>query len=202
MVFLTEKQFLGKGSERACYLDPRDDKKVIKVIHVSKSTNRQNELDFIYMNDLLKKNCDISSIAKCHGYVDTIIGKGLIFDRILDFDLTPSKSFRYYIAMKLISIDEQKKLLIALKKYLEKNEILFVDTCLTNVFCQKVSPNQFKLIIIDGLGAKRMGLKFWLYRNFSLYVKYKMKRQWSKLMKIYNDDVIRTEIGKRPITRV
>lgn len=47
-----------------------------------------------------------------------------------------------------------------------------------------------------------MGFKFWLYRNFKGYTKYKIKRQWAKFMKMYEKDVKRAELGKRPFTRL
>ena len=179
-----------------------DNTKVIKIIYSKGNHNQQNHLEFIYMNYLEKNKKDLSLLTRCYGYVKTNLGEGLVFDRVLDFDLTPSKSFRYYLANKLISISKQKELLKNLQVYLEQNDILFVDTSLTNIFCQKVTSNQFKLIIVDGLGAKRMGLKFWLYRNLQLYARYKMKRQWLKLLKMYEKDIKRVSLGKRPITRV
>jgi len=202
MITLNKNLLLAEGSERACYLDPNDNAKIIKIIYSKESHNEQNELEYIYMNYLKKKNKDLSFLTNCYGYVDTNIGKGLVFDRVLDFDLNPSQSFRFYIAKKLIPLDYQKKLLDDLQEYLEQNGILFIDTSLTNIFCQKVNAKKYKLIIVDGLGAKRMGLKFWLYRHCSIYAKYKIQRQWAKLMKMYDKDIKRVELGKRPITRV
>lgn len=201
-VTLNEELLIAKGGERACYIDPRDNTKVIKVLYSKEEHNNQNKLEHIYMNYLIKNKKDLSLITNCYGYVNTNLGEGLVFDRVLDFDLTPSKSFRYYIAQKLISMKEQEELLKDLKEYLEQNGILFIDTSLTNIFCQKVNAKKYKLIIVDGLGAKRMGLKFWLYRHCSIYTKYKIRRQWAKLIKMYDKDIKRVELGKRPITRV
>jgi len=202
MINLTKNDLIAKGSERACYINPNDNTKVIKIIYSKGTHNQQNHLEYIYMQYLLKKNKDLSLLTQCYGYVKTNLGDGLVFDRVLDFDLTPSKSLRYYIANKLISIECQQQLLDHLKDYLEKNGILFIDTSLTNIFCQRTNSKEYKLIIVDGLGAKRMGIKFWLYRHFQFYAKYKMKRQWSKLMKMYKADVKRVALGERPITRI
>jgi len=202
MIVLNEDLLIAKGSERACYNYPNDNTKVIKIIFAEGTHNNQNKLEYIYMNYLIKKNTDLSSITKCYGYIDTNIGKGLIFDKVLDFDSAPSKSFRYYLANKLISYDEQKALLLNLQEYLEQNDILFIDTSLTNIFCKKINDTKYTLIIVDGLGAKRMGIKFWLYLNIPLYAKYKMKRQWKKLINMYEKDIIRVELGERPITRI
>lgn len=203
MKILTESLLIAKGGERDCYIHPNDESKVIKIVHKKEEHNNQNKLEYLYMNYLKKrKNIDLSQITNCYGYVNTNLGEGLVFDRVLDNDGTPSKSFRYYLANKLIPLDEQKELIAELKEYLEKNLILFVDTSLTNIFCPKISENRYKLVIVDGLGAKRTGIKFTLYKISKIYTKYKIKRQWDKFMKMYEKDVLRAELGKRPFTRL
>ncbi|WP_417328592.1 YrbL family protein [Halarcobacter sp.] len=203
MITLNKNLLIAKGGERDCYLHPDDNTKVIKTLHKKDEHNNQNELEYSYMKYIRKrKNIDLSQVTDCYGYVNTNLGKGLVFDRVLDFDGTPSKSFRYYLANKIISLDEQEKLINELKNYLEKNLILFVDTSLTNIFCPKISDNSYKLIIVDGLGAKRTGIKFTLYKVSKTYTKYKIKRQWDKFMKMYEKDVKRAKLGKRPFTRL
>jgi hypothetical protein len=201
-ILLTDKDLLAKGGERACYIYPSDNTKVIKTIFAQGLHNNQNELEYTYMQYLERKGVDLSHITKCFGFVDTNIGKGLVYDRVIDFDNTPSKSFRYYVANKLLSQDTQEQLVEELRIYLNKNLILFVDTSLTNLFCQQYEKDKFRLIIIDGLGAKRTGVKFWLYRNSKIYTKYKIQRQWEKFMKMYKADIKRANEGKRPFTRL
>lgn len=202
-IILDDKHLLAKGGERACYINPNNSQQIIKVIYTtSKTHNNQNELENTYMTYLMKKNVDMSHIAKCYGYINTNLGKGLVYERIMDFDGTATNSFRFYIANKLLSKQIQEQLIQELKTYLETNLILFVDTSLTNIFCQQYEKDKFKLIIIDGLGAKRTGFKFWLYRNSKFYTKYKIKRQWDKFMKMYKADVKRADEGKRPFTRL
>lgn len=202
-LFLDNSLLIAKGGERACYVHPNDDTKVIKILYSNLDKhNNQNKLEFIYMNYLKKKKVDISYVTDCYGYIQTNLGEGLVFDRVLDYDGIPSKSFRYYLANKMISEELQQKLLDELKNNIQENLILFIDTSLTNIFCQKIADNQYKLIIVDGLGAKRLGIKFFLYRQSKIYTKYKIKRQWAKLMKMYNRDIIRARLGERPFTRL
>ncbi len=198
---LEKKDIIAKGGERSCFLHPNDNKKLIKIIYVKDSHNQQNKLEHIYMSYLEKKRTNLNQVAKYYGEINTNFGIGLIFERITDYDNQPSKSFRYYIANKLIPIELQKNLLNELKLYLEKNSILFVDTSMTNVFCKKIDPLNYKLIIIDGLGAKRIGFKFWFYRHCKLYTKYKIKKQWHKYMQMYKKDLKRIKLGVRPIKR-
>lgn len=199
---INDDLMIAKGGERVCYLHPEDNTKVIKSVFSKGEHNDQNKLEYIYMNYLKNRQKDLSHLTNCYGYIKTNIGKALVFDRVLNYDNTPAKSFRYMVANKILSLDEQKVLLDELKKYLEDNEILFVDTSLTNLFCPEVQEGKYKIIIVDGLGAKRMGFKFWLYRNSKLYTKYKIKRQWEKFMVMYKKDVKRAQLGQRPFTRL
>lgn len=197
MIELNKGFFLAQGGERDCYIHPTDENKLIKIMQDKNKTD-QNSVDEIYYNILIKNKVSFSNIPKCYGYIETNLGKGLIFDRILNYDRSLCKSFRYMIAHKLISMEEQKKLIEDLKNYLFNNKILFVDSSLTNILYQKKNENESSLIIIDGLGAKRMGFKFWLYRISSLYTNYKIKKQWSKFMSSYKSDIKRINNGNNP----
>lgn len=201
-VILNENLLIAKGGERDCYIHPNDSSKVIKTLHSEGNHNNQNELESNYMNYLKKKKTNLSLVTDCYGFIETNMGKGLVFDRVLDYDKTPSKSFRYYLANKLIPISIQKELIEELRIYLEKNRVLFVDTSLTNIFCPKISENKFKLIIVDGLGAKRTGIKFLFYKLSKSYTQYKIKRQWAKFMTMYEKDIKRVNLGQRPFTRL
>ncbi len=202
-IILKNEHLLAKGGERDCFCHPTDSSKVIKVLHtLEKKHNNQNKLEYSYMKYLEKNNTDFSCITSCYGFVQTNKGEGLVFDRVLDYDKTPSKSFRYMLANKLISQDYQKVLINDLKLYLENNLVLFVDTSLTNIFCCLIAKDKYKLIIIDGLGAKRTGFKFIFYKFSKLYTKYKIKKQWEKFIKMYEKDIKRVNLGKRPFTRL
>ncbi|PHO09807.1 hypothetical protein CPG37_07280 [Malaciobacter canalis] len=202
-VILSNKYFLAKGGERDCYIYPNNKTKLIKILYSKEALkNHQNRLDYIYFKHLEKKGKDISKIAKCYDFVNTNLGEGLIFDRIMDYDGVPSKSFRYLVAHNLLTREEQKRLLKDLKTYLEKNKILFHDNSMTNIFYKKLDKNKATLVIVDGLGAKRLGLKFWLYRNVPFYRNYKIKKQWKKLMFLYNKDITRIDNGTMPMSRL
>ncbi|RLA82595.1 MAG: hypothetical protein DRG78_06760 [Epsilonproteobacteria bacterium] len=197
---LNKENIIAKGGERNCYLHPLDNKKLIKIIHAKGKHGNQNKLEQIYMSYLNKNQIDLSHIAKYYGEVDTNIGTGLIYEKIMDYDNKETKSLRYYVAKNQLpnNIDN---LIDNLKLYLEKNNILFVDNGLINIFCQKITKDKYKLVIIDGLGAKRFGLKFWFYMHSKIYTRYKIKKQWIKFIKTYKKDIERAKLGINPITR-
>ncbi len=67
------------------------------------------------------------------------------------------------------------------------NMIVFGDVVLSNILCQEFKENEYKLIIVDGLGARRFGFKLWLHTRSKLFTKFRIKKQWKKLLDNYND---------------
>ncbi|MGB7401959.1 MAG: YrbL family protein [Arcobacter sp.] len=184
-IILNEEYFLSKGGERNCYIHPNDNSKVIKIVHRQEKHNEQNKLEYMYYNYLQKNNISLKYLSKCFGFVDTNFGEGLVFERILDFDKTPSKSFKVYLENKLFDKSLENSLVTDLKIYLFENDILFIDVDLSNVFCKKISNDKYRLIIIDGLGARRLNWRFYLYLFSKKFTRYKIKKQWTKFYSNY-----------------
>lgn len=195
-IILDKKNYLGKGRERACYIHPNDEKKVIKVVYNSSDKLNQNELEYEYLSFLEKKNISFTHLSKCYGFIQTNLGKGYIFDRILDYTNNGSISFKNFVLNGILSPRVEKELLEELKKYLLENNIVFVDIALSNIFCQEVSKGKYKLIITDGIGGKRTGLKSKLYLYFNLFTKYKVNKQWKKLFSRYKKVIKQGELEK------
>lgn len=185
MIYLDKNNLLVSGSERACYIHPNDETKLIKIIHSKDEGYNQNDLEYKYYNYLDNQKVSFSNIAKCFGWIETNIGKGLLFERILNYDNSDAKEIRYYIKNNIFSDDEEKNLLNELKYYLEVNKVLFIDATTVNVLCKEISKGKYRLIIIDGLGGKRIGVKSRLYLIpiFLPYTIYKIKKQWKVFLK-------------------
>ncbi len=187
MIELNENLYIGKGGERKCYLHPNDATKVVKIEYIDYVDREQNRLDIYYSKYLKKIDVSYSYISKCYGYIDTNMGIGVVYDAIKNYDGTISKSFECTIAEKILSKKEEKRLLLELKLYLSENNIVFGDTMMSNILCQEVSKQNYKLIIVDGLGARRYGFKLWLHMHSRLFTKIRIKKQWKKLLKNYED---------------
>jgi hypothetical protein len=183
---LEDSLLIGKGNERLCYIHPEDDTKVIKVAYKEGKIRDQNRLEYIYNQHLEKRGVNFAHLSKCYGWVNVGQKEGLVFERVLNFDNTPALTLSKAIEEKRISIEYAQELLEELRQYLEENVILFIDVALDNIMCQKQADGSCRLIIIDGLGARRPGLKFWLYRHIRLYAKYKVKSQWQKVLVNFN----------------
>lgn len=180
MLNLTSNLLFAQGSERNCYIHPLEPSKIIKLVFNQKEkSSNQNNVEYKYYQYLEKKGIDFSHLSKCHGWIDTNLGKGLVFEKIVNYDGSNAKSLRFYIQNKLLKKEQEEQLLDELKHYLIKNTILFADATSVNVICQKIETNKYKLVIIDGLGTRREGFKFNLYLKISMYKKYKILKQWN-----------------------
>lgn len=182
---LDEKDFLARGGERNCYIHPHDDNKVIKVVHRNEKHNEQNKLEYKYYNFLEKNNKPFEHLTKCFGFINSNFGLGLVYERVKDYNGIPSKSFKIFLENKFFDLEEEKSLIDELKEYLFKNDILFIDVDLSNVFCKQISENRYKLIIIDGLGARRLNWRFYFYLYSKKFTRYKIKKQWKKFYENY-----------------
>ena len=186
LINLDESLFLGRGGERSCYKHPHDERKVIKVIFQKGKHNNQNQLDYEYFKFLEKNEVEFSRITRCYSWVDTNLGKGLEFERVNNIDNTKLRTLSFYIKHNIFTKQYDLMLINELREYIFKNEILFVDASLSNVFCQKLGKEDYKLIIFDGLGARRTGLKFKLYLMSRIFRKYKIRKQWRRFIYNYN----------------
>lgn len=184
---LDESLLLGKGHERLCYIHPGDNTKVIKIPHKKQKTRNQNELESTYYEYLNRTNADFSHVAMCYGHIIIDDSRGLVFDRVMNCDKSPPLTFAEAVKSRTFSKEYAMALLNDLRSYLEKNCIVFVDIGLDNIMCPKQDNGEYKLIIVDGLGARRPGLKLWLYTHVPLYAQYKIKSQWKKIMEKFHN---------------
>ena len=138
-IVLNDSYFLAKGGERKCYLHPNDEAKVIKIVHRNEKHNEQNNLEYKYYKFLQKKNKSFEHLTKCFGFINTNLGYGLVYERVRDYNNKPSKSFEFFLKNKIFPHVDEKKLVNQLKKYLFKNNILFIDVDLSNIFFKEIS---------------------------------------------------------------
>ena len=181
-LYLSDELLLAKGGERLCYLHPYDPTKVIKITSKKRVNRSQNKLDDVYHRYLMKSKKNLDQVTECFGFVETNLGKGLVFTRVLDYNGEASYSLEDVINKKLVPIEHQRQLLRELMTYLSENQILFVDIGCSNIFCQQLSEHQYRFVIVDGLGARRLNYKYWLYVYIGFYRRFKIKKQSIKMI--------------------
>nr|WP_165375069.1 YrbL family protein [Malaciobacter halophilus] len=177
MIDLSKLTPLGKGTNRVCFIHPKDQKKCIKVTHSNDHSEAIKEIK--YYDFLKKRKISWQFLAKYYGSVDTSLGKGEVFDLVRDYDGTVSKTLSFYLQedKKTKSLIEPIKLLNELKEYTLKENIVVKDLNTKNMLYQKINDNEAQLILIDGVVNND-------FLPFSKYIPFltqkKIKRLWKR----------------------
>lgn len=175
MIDLKEKDFIAKGTNRACYIDPEDSEKCIKVTISDDFSESQKEID--YYNYLKSNDISWKYIAKHYGEKKTNLGDGEVFDLIRDEDGNISKTLSYYLQKDELTkqIVDPIQLLKNLRKYTLDEGIVVKDLNTKNMLYKKISENTAELILIDGVRNN----DFLYYSNrFKFLTNKKINKMW------------------------
>lgn len=188
MINLDESNLIGKGGERECYIHPTDKSKIIKVeyAHNKVKSNDQNSLDIYYYKHIKNVEGIFDHIPRIYNKLETNKGIGLVFDSISDYTGEISKTFEQVVKSRTLDTAIEEKCLEQLHQYILKNNIIFYDAVLSNILCQEFEKGKFKLVIVDGLGGRKVGPKLWIRINYNYFKKHIIDKKWSKLINNYN----------------
>ena len=147
---------IGVGAHRVCYIHPDDPKKCIKVIYkpddeIAKKEIRRELAYYRHLNTYLK---DWRGMTRYHGEVETNLGTGYVYDRVMDFDGKISQTItdRYKIENLKDNWQELATLVDTLEKYMWDNRIITMALKPHNVLCQRISENEIFPVICDNIG--------------------------------------------------
>ena len=181
---------IGVGQERACYLHPADQHKVIKVQRGNSDKQTRRELT-LYADLERRKMQDFSHIPRYYGKVQTNHGEGFVVDLVADYDGAASRSLWWHFE-RGYPVSEFTQYLEELKSYLLDNRIIFsVDMGRYNILFQKISAQQARLVVIDGLG-NHSAINW--FDNFSWFARRKIQRRWQRFisrLQNYSDQMMR-----------
>lgn len=182
MINLTELKQIGKGTNRSCYLHPTNNNLCIKITHSNDFSEMKKEIK--YYKQLFKQKISWENIARYHGSIMTNQGKGELFDLVKDYDGEVSKTLSYYLqnAERTQTILNPLELLKDLKNYTLNELIVVKDLNTKNMLYQKMSPNEAKLVLIDGVSNND-------YLPFSLYIQFFTRRKILRLWKRFENSL-------------
>lgn len=182
MLNLEKSRLLGEGNERQCFSFPNKDNLCIKINKKNIVHRNQNTLELTYLRSLLKRKVPFTYIAKLYGSVETNRGKGLVYERVQNFDGTPSVTITDAIKNNIISKTTLDNLLKDVFNYLIDNWISLGDINEDQMLLKIDENSNYKLIIIDGLGTRRSGIKLFLVMISPFLARRKTKKGWNKLL--------------------
>lgn len=147
---------VGVGHHRACYIHPQDHSKCIKVVHnPCEHATQEIQRELAYYRHLDGYLKDWRGLPKYYGEVETNLGTGYVYDRIVDFDGKPSETMQQrYNDQTLPSLHtEMKKLIEDLERYVWDNRIVTMSIKPYNVLCHRLTPKEVFPVICDNIGS-------------------------------------------------
>lgn len=189
MITLSDELLIGEGGERRCYSLPGDQSVCVKVIKEGLSGRLEQSLvEYDYYQLLKKRNVPFDHIPKCYGWVNTSLGRGLLYERIFS---TPERheSLTLRAALKngSVNVDEVFHMIRQLVDYLVRYNVVVSDLSMNNLIINMDATD--KLYLVDGVGGRNLDWKYKLRRKLPLYARYKVKQQQPKLVDEISDEL-------------
>jgi len=151
-VSLPASLLVAEGAYFKCFQHPTAAHYCIKVLlpqhHPVCCQRRVN-----YFKALHRRGIYLEHIAAFHGLINTSLGKGAIFEMVLDDDQRVSKSLAYYLALNDKRINAWvTRELESLKQSLYDHWIACYDLNPTNILVKRLGFDEFRLVVIGGIG--------------------------------------------------
>jgi len=154
---LDESLLIGAGSHRKCYQHPSNPALCIKITINSSCTRRhQNPREYAYYQLLEKRGIDWRRIARCHGWVQTNLGRGLMFDHIRGPDGQTLPNLEEQLKQGILNHEMLRHELWQLREWLIRNAVIVCDLQLANmVLIPQRRPGE-KLVLVDGVNNRNL----------------------------------------------
>ena len=184
MVKLEETQFIGKGRTKACYSHPSNEMLCIKIIHNSNANPKELKKELRELARIeRKKHSSLPFgliIPRYYGTIDTTLGIGYIFDKIIKKNGSEYPTLRAYLTKKNTTLNEGKILLKFIHDKLYESAIIISELNPDNILIiQEGEEPSFALI--DGFGE---GAIIRLAEFLPYFARQKMMRKFPPFEKV------------------
>lgn len=186
-LLLSDAIIIGSGHERLCLQHPTDVTRCIKVSRLREGGRQQNRIDASYFSSLSRRGVPFDHLPHCHGWVSTVHGRGLMFDRITGPTGGTALTLDRALRDGHVDCTATAKLLDELYAYLDANALVFSDASLSNLVVGQTPEGALRLYVIDGLGARQYGLKLWLHERVLWLARRKLHKQWQAIQRQWRD---------------
>jgi hypothetical protein len=176
-VFLSSAEFVGAGTDRECYRHPARPEYCIKILLPERHPRRFRR-EIRYYRRLAMRRLDWRRTTRYHGMVNTNLGKGAIFDLVLDYDGSVSQSLESCLDRRDPAFDDWAVHdLNALTREFYHRWVVFHDLNPANLLVQRLDAEHKRLVVIDGIGHNH----FLSVANYSpAFARRKLVRVWNR----------------------
>jgi hypothetical protein len=157
MIELKTDDLIGRGRTRCCYRHPDDPDKCIKIDHRKHGGPTAKEAAYYRKLARMRPDFSYQHIPRFHGFVDTNLGKGGVFDLIRDeTDGQISRPLNDYIHAGEVSADDPlwREAHSHYLKTLYDEAIIIRDFNPGNVCARRMRDGGYQLVTIDGIGHR------------------------------------------------
>lgn len=151
---LNDALLLGRGHHKAAYRYPGKPGLCIKIPYETPDYDLKREL--MYRKVRKWRRLPSSVLTEYYGTVDTNLGVGYVFERMMDCDGNPSLSLEEFLQGKTLNAEQENfisELLRQLHRKELEEEIITSDTNPENFYIQQREPGIYCLRIIDNIGS-------------------------------------------------
>ena len=151
---IKKELFIGAGGHNATYIHPIDKTKCIKIPHDPNDGDVKKEMRYRKM--CAKKLAKSRLVTEFFGTIDTNLGLGYVFERVLDYDGQTSKDLRDFLPKTKPDTQTLQRIwtiLLNFKSDFLHENIAIVDTDITNFMVQESTKGSFRVRIVDNIGT-------------------------------------------------
>ncbi len=193
MVNLDSSLLIGQGANRVCYRHSTDPCKCIKI--PKKNSIYTQALECDYYRKLELHNISWKHLSRYYGETETSLGKGFVYELVLDFNQTISLPLSYYLSAiptKDVSLDMVLKSLKELKEFLLENKIIVRNLRPYNILYKRMNHTEGLAVLIDNIGHHNN--RYHLSDYISILARKDIRKKWKKLESIVQKSAISKSI--------
>lgn len=173
LLVLTQK--IGSGNDRDCWRHPVVPEWCVKVAR-PEQLRPQNEIEFHYGRFLAQRGVYGPHIPRIHGWAHTHLGRGLVVDLIQQPDASPAPTLGEALSQGLITTHQAVRLVQEAFGWLVQHDVILSDYSVSNMLACRASNQRWRLVFVDGLGARHFGLNYWINRNLGFKARQKARK--------------------------
>ena len=180
VIDLSGAVLIGEGDHKRTFIDPADPGRCVKILFTTPDVDMEREL--AYRRSRERRGLTGKLLPAYYGTVETSLGTGYVFERVLDFDGRTSRTFRDLFE----EAGRDGSLLPCIEKVMERcKEQLFAELIVTsnveptNFMVQRLSETEFTIRIIDNLGTP-VWLPLAYY--FDALARKRLRKYWNRFL--------------------
>jgi len=179
-LIINENLFIGSGGHQATYVHPIDATKCIKIPHSPDDGDVRKEMR--YRQICAGKLARSRLVTEFFGTVETNLGLGYVFERVIDYDGKTSRDMKKFLPTTkpdAATLQQIWTVLLTFKSDFLRENIAIVDTDIENFMVQETAPEVFRVRIVDNIGTPVLiPLVYW----FDFAAAWKARRYWNRIV--------------------